>query len=104
MLQRNIDTHIELFKQPPVIGEKMTLGRREFQVRRVGKVNYQLVETFFLQGSVMSIDSAKKLAKTLLECFGSPEEAHAGYKRAMQNNCSFHEFGKLLDLSERKDD
>jgi hypothetical protein len=52
----------------------------------------------------MSIDSAKKLAKTLLECFGSPEEAHAGYKRAMQNNCSFHEFGKLLDLSERKDD
>jgi hypothetical protein len=45
----------------------------------------------------MIIDSAKKLAKTLLECFGNAEEAHSGYKRAMQNNCSFHEFKKLLD-------
>jgi hypothetical protein len=44
----------------------------------------------------MTVDKAKKLAQTLLECFGSIKEAHSGYKRAMQNNCSLLEFEKLL--------
>jgi hypothetical protein len=48
MLKRNINAHIKLFKTPPVMGEKLTLGRREFQVTRIGRINYQLVETFFL--------------------------------------------------------
>ena len=46
--------------------------------------------------SLMTVDKARKLAQTLVECFGSVKEAHNGYKRAMQNNCSFHEFEKLL--------
>jgi hypothetical protein len=44
----------------------------------------------------MTVDKAKKLAQTLVECFGSVEEAHRGYTRAMQNNCSLIEFEKLL--------
>lgn len=47
MLYRQIQAHVALFNQHPVIGERLTLGRKEFQVRRVGKTRYQLVETFF---------------------------------------------------------
>jgi hypothetical protein len=47
MFTRNINAHIELFKTAPSVGEKMTLGTREFQIRRVGRSRYQLVETFF---------------------------------------------------------
>jgi len=44
----------------------------------------------------MTVDKAKMLAQTLVECFGCVKEAHCGFKRAMQNNCSLHEFEKLL--------
>ena len=44
----------------------------------------------------MQADKAKTLAQTLIDCFGNIEEAHTGYKRAMQNNCSMHQFQKLL--------
>jgi hypothetical protein len=44
----------------------------------------------------MTVDKARKLAQTLFECFGSIKDAHSGYQRAMQNNCSLHEFEKLL--------
>ncbi len=47
MLYRSIQSHVTLFKETPVVGETLTLGRKEFQVRRVGKTRYQLVETFF---------------------------------------------------------
>lgn len=48
MLTRTIQAHVTLFNQLPTVGEKLTLGRKEFQVRRVGKKHYQLIETFFL--------------------------------------------------------
>jgi hypothetical protein len=44
---RNIEAHLDLFKSNPKVGEKITLGSREFQVRRVGRKRYQLAETFF---------------------------------------------------------
>ncbi|WP_170927447.1 hypothetical protein [Shewanella sp. SACH] len=47
MLLRKIEAHVQLFNSLPALGEKLTLGRREFEVRRVGRSNYQLVETFF---------------------------------------------------------
>lgn len=47
MFTRKISAHIELFKAPPAVGEKITLGTREFQVRRVGRSRYSLAETFF---------------------------------------------------------
>ncbi|WP_394222513.1 hypothetical protein [Alteromonas gracilis] len=47
MLHRSIQAHVEFFKQQPEVGESLTLGRKEFTVRRVGKKRYQLVETFF---------------------------------------------------------
>ncbi|MFD3435334.1 hypothetical protein [Alteromonas macleodii] len=47
MLYRSIQAHLALFKQQPEVGESLTLGRKEFTVRRVGKKRYQLIETFF---------------------------------------------------------
>jgi sorbitol-specific phosphotransferase system component IIA len=47
MLYRSIQAHVTLFKEAPVVGETLTLGRKEFTVRRVGKKRYQLIETFF---------------------------------------------------------
>ena len=45
----------------------------------------------------MQTDKAVKLAKTMMECFDSPEEAHSAYTRAMQNNCTFRNFLKLCE-------
>lgn len=47
MLYRSIQSHVTLFKETPVVGETLTLGTKEFTVRRVGKKRYQLIETFF---------------------------------------------------------
>lgn len=44
----------------------------------------------------MSIEKAKVLAQALVNCFGSVKEAHLGYQRVMQNNCSLHQFEQLL--------
>lgn len=44
---RTIKAHIALFNRPPVMGEKMTIGRREFQICAIGSEHYELVETFF---------------------------------------------------------
>lgn len=43
-----IEAHITLFKRSPVLGEKLTIGRREWQVCSIGNETYELVETFFL--------------------------------------------------------
>ena len=45
----------------------------------------------------MTTTKARKLANTLLECFGDVESAHCAYRRAMQNSCSLRDFEKLLD-------
>lgn len=45
---RTIKAHITLFNRAPVLGEKLTLGRREFQVCAIGSETYELVETFFI--------------------------------------------------------
>jgi hypothetical protein len=47
MLHRKISAHTALFKAKPIQGETLILGRKEFRVRRVGRINYQLVESFF---------------------------------------------------------
>lgn len=45
---RTIKAHIALFNRAPVLGEKLTLGRREFQICAIGSENYELVESFFI--------------------------------------------------------
>lgn len=44
----------------------------------------------------MNTNRAKVLARTLLECFDTVEEAHSAYKRTMQNNCTLSDFKILL--------
>ncbi len=45
----------------------------------------------------MQESKAVKLAKSMMDCFDSPEDAHSAYKRAMQNNCSMRDFEKLCE-------
>ena len=53
--------------------------------------------THFVRGKTVTTTKARKLANTLLECFGDVEAAHCAYRRAMQNFCSLRDFENLLD-------
>ncbi|MGD1524196.1 hypothetical protein [Vibrio owensii] len=48
MLRVSIDGAKNFWSEELVKGEKLTIGNREFEVRRKGKKHLQLKETFFL--------------------------------------------------------
>lgn len=48
MMRVKIESSKTFWKEELSLGEKITIGNREFEVRRKGKTHLQLKESFFL--------------------------------------------------------